>query len=196
MKRLEWDLRSAGYQVINLSYPSRGGSVANLANKYLTPTISAIPSSARIHFVTHSLGSILLRQYLSAHPLPNLGRVVMLGPPNQGSELSDTLRRSALGRLILGPAGCELGTSASDVPNRLGPISCDAGVIAGDRSLNPLFSLIVSGPSDGKVSVARAKVAGMRDFLVVHRSHTWMMWRKDVLSQVRTYLNTGAFSHA
>jgi pimeloyl-ACP methyl ester carboxylesterase len=193
MKRLEWNLRAAGYQVINLPYPSRRASVAQLSESFLAPALAQIPQSARIHFVTHSLGGILVRQYLADHPMTNLGRVVMLAPPSQGSELSDSFRRCAVGRWILGPAGCELGTATSDVPHRLGPANFDVGVIAGDRSLNPLFSLLVTGPSDGKVSVERSKLPGMRDFLVVHHSHTWMMCRRDVLLQTRAYLETGAF---
>ena len=194
MKRVEWDLQRAGYQVINLSYPSRRASVEELSENRVAPVVAKIPATAKINFVTHSLGGIILRQYLSRHEMANLGRVVMLAPPNQGSELSDSFRRCEWTRLILGPAGCELGTLASDIPQRLGPVKCDVGIIAGDVSLNPFFSLLVRGPSDGKVSVARAKVDGMNDFLVVHHSHTWMMWRKDVLLQIQSYLKTGVFA--
>jgi triacylglycerol lipase len=194
LKRVEWDLRRQGYQVINLKYPSRRAAVEELSEKYLAPALAQIPASSKVHFVTHSLGGILLRQYLSSHAMTNLGRVVMLAPPNRGSELSDSFQRCGLGRLILGPAGCQLGTSPSDLPQRLGPVHCDVGVIAGDRSLNPIFSLLMAGPSDGKVSVERSKLPGMRDFLIVHHSHTWMMLRKDVLLQIRAYLKTGAFA--
>jgi hypothetical protein len=138
----------------------------------------------------------VLRQYLSNHQIQNLGRVVMLAPPNHGSELADRLKYNCLYRLATGPAGQQLGTSDSSVPNQLGPVDFELGVIAGDRSLNPLFSWWIPGPDDGKVSVRSTRLPEMRDFLVVHHSHTWMAWSSEATSAVAEFLRTGCFQQS
>lgn len=195
MKRLEWDLARHRYEVINVSYPSRRFTVEQLADEYLHPAIAGKTSdpAKKIHFVTHSMGGIILRQYLSNHTIENLGCVVMLAPPNQGSEIVDQLKRVMIGRWILGPGGCQLDSCPNGLPKHLGPAGFDLGVIAGDCSFNPLFSRILPGLDDGKVSVESTRVAGMKDFLVVHNSHTWMPWRSKTISHVLDYLQFGGF---
>jgi len=195
MKRIEWALKGAGYQVVNISYPSRRRTVEQLSGGYLQELMATrIPAGVKkIHFVTHSLGGILLRDYLAHHTVTNLGRVVMLAPPNHGSTLADSLREHALGRWILGRAGRELGTAPNQMPQRLGPVDFPLGVIAGDVSLNPFFSRVLEGPNDGKVTVESARIAGMSDFAVVHSSHTWMMWRAETLRYILAFLREGHF---
>ena len=195
MKAVEWALRREGYRVINVSYASTRISVEAAANGWLAALLKDRVSdrTAKIHFVSHSLGGIVLRQYLSDNHLENLGRVVMLAPPNRGSELADKLQYNILYKLLTGPAGQQLTTDPGGLTQRLGPATCDLGIIAGDRSLNPLFSACIPGSDDGKVSVRSTVLAGMQDFLIVHHSHTWMMWRRDVIHQVRQFLTTGQF---
>lgn len=195
MKGLEWYLARRGYRVVNITYPSLSHSIEELADQHLDRELKEEigDRSAAVHFVTHSLGGIVLRQYLSNHSLTNLGRVVMLAPPNQGSELADWLKQRAWGQRLLGQSGRQLGTAATDLPKRLGPVRFDLGVIAGDRSWNPWFSWIIPGPDDGKVGVENTKVEGLKDFLVVHSSHTWMMWRRSTLHQVEHFLAQGRF---
>ena len=187
-------LRREGYGVICETYPGRRLPVERLASEWLAPLVrQRVPPGARVHFVTHSLGGILVRQFLSDQAPANLGRVVMLAPPNQGSELSDFLGRWALPRLWTGPALGQLGTGPGSAPNRLGPIAAECGVIAGNRSLNPLFSRLFDGPNDGKVSVARTRLAGMREHLEVPFSHTWLMNRAYCREKVVRFLRTGTF---
>jgi len=194
MKRIEWTLRKQNYRVMNVGYPSTRVSIQDAADHWLNEVLKTrvTDSSAKVHFVTHSLGGIVLRQYLMNHEIPNLARVVMMAPPNQGSELADRLRNNCLYRFATGPAGQQLGTGESSVPNRLGPIDFELGVIAGDRSLNPLFSSWIPGADDGKVSVRSARMPGA-DFLLVHRSHTWMAWSANVNSAIVQFLKTGCF---
>jgi len=194
MKRVEWTLRKQNYRVINVRYPSTRVSIQDAADHWLGDVLKnqVTDSDAKIHFVAHSLGGIVLRQYLTNHEIPSLGRVVMLAPPNHGSELADRLRNNCLYRLATGPAGQQLGTGESSVPRRLGPVDFKLGVIAGDRSLNPLFSSWIPGADDGKVSVSSAKMPGA-DFLLVHRSHTWMAWNSEVNGAVSEFLRTGRF---
>ena len=196
MKGIERYLTGRGYHIINARYSTARLSVKELSDTFLDNLLKTqIPTGARVNFVTHSQGGILVRQYLTDHELPNLGRVVMLGPPNHGSELGDILRKNPLTHAMLGPGFLELGTDTNSAPNRLGPIDFDCGVIAGDRSFNPLFSALLPGPDDGKVTVASAKMDGLADFLVVHNSHTWMTWRSNTMSQVLSFLKAGRFNH-
>jgi len=197
MKRIEWALVDRGYRVVNIGYPSTRFTVEHLARLHLAPVLRelSLPPGGRVHFVTHSLGAIVLRQHLATEPLPNLGRVVMLGPPNRGSEIVDALKRGPFLRLFTGPTGEQLGTSSEDLPRKLGPARFELGVIAGDRSLNPFFSRRLLKPHDGKVSVASTRLEGMSDFRVLHCSHTFLPWRKDVIRQVISFLETGSFSN-
>jgi len=195
--RLERTLRADGYTVVNRTYPSRARPVEDLARDFLGPLVAEQAGATRLHFVTHSMGGIVLRSYVHDHPVPNLGRVVMLAPPNGGSELADRLIPTWIYRTMNGPAGQQLGTAG--LPTRLGPWPAGAGelgIIAGNVSLNPLFSAALPGENDGKVAVARARLAGMKDFLVVPNSHTWLAWRGPVIAQIQTFLRTGAFDHA
>jgi pimeloyl-ACP methyl ester carboxylesterase len=195
MKRIEWALLNRGYRVVNIGYPSTRFPVEMIARSHLAPALREleIPPDRRVHFVTHSLGAIVLRQQLATAPLPNLGRVVMLGPPNGGSEIADALKQGRFLRLFTGPSGQQLGTSSEDLPRKLGPARFELGVIAGDRSLNPFFSRRLPRPHDGKVSVESTWLEGMSDFLVVHCSHTFLPWRKSVIRQVISFLESGRF---
>ena len=202
MARMASSLRRAGYHVVNPSYDSRHVPLEQLASTWLpsllrahaldTPTTA---SDGRVHFVTHSMGGIVLRAYLRDHTLPRLGRVVMLAPPNHGSEIADHLRDNFVFRFFTGVNGLRLGTDAASFPQQLGPTTADLGIIAGRRSLNPLFSSWIAGPDDSKVSVASARLEGMRDFIVLPISHTWLQWRGPVITQVKAFLLTGHFQH-
>lgn len=196
MKRIEWALVNRGYRVVNVGYPSTLHSVEHLARAYLAPALRELdlPPGGRVHFVTHSLGAIVLRQQLAAEPVPNLGRVVMLGPPNRGSELAEAWKGKFWYRLATGPSGQQVGTGERDLPRALGPAHFEVGIIAGDRSLNPVFSRLIPGPDDGKVSVTSTRLEGMADFNVVHHSHTWLPWSRTVIRQVISFLETGRFS--
>jgi pimeloyl-ACP methyl ester carboxylesterase len=198
MKRLEWSLKHHGYRVINVSYPSRRVSGEQLGDSWLPELLKnrASDPDAKIHFVTHSLGGLIVRRYLATNRLENVGRVVMLGPPNHGSEVIDRLRSGRVTRLFLGKNEVRLGTGAADFPQKLGRAEFEVGVIAGDRPINPFLAHLLPGPSDGKVTVASARLDGMRDFATVHSSHTWMMWRGETVRLTLAFLQTGRFAAA
>jgi len=192
MARLHHALQRKGYAVRNTGYPSRRYPVAELTRRYLVPVVEKLQDAGRIHFVTHSMGGILVRHYLKHHRPANLGRVVMLAPPNHGSEIVDRFGQTWWFRLINGPAGCELGTDEHALPCALGPADYPVGIIAGDRSLDPC-SLCLPRPNDGKVTVLSARLAGMTDFRVVPHGHTFMMNRACVIRMVCDFLARGRF---
>jgi len=198
MAKMERALTGAGYQAQNVSYPSRTASIQQLADDAIGNAVGNCQrdGAARIDFVTHSLGGILVRSYLARHPLPSLGRVILLAPPNQGSEVVDKLGWLFLFKWINGPAGNELGTGTNSTPSQLGPVNYPVGVIAGDRSINWINSLLIPGVDDGKVSVERTRLAGMSDHIVIHTAHPFIMKNREAIRQTIQFLRTGAFDHA
>jgi len=205
MARLESRLRADGFRPANLTYPSRTMPVERLAGEWLPERWNerGATEGARTHFVTHSMGGIVLRTWLrdemrrnGGQPPEGLGRIVMLAPPNQGSEVVDRLRQFPPFRWFTGVNGQRLGTGADSLPLALGPWpdSVELGVIAGDRSLNPLFSAWLGGNDDGKVAVSSTLIDGMADHLVLSHSHTWLQWRADTARAVVCFLHHGRFA--
>lgn len=190
-------LQTKGYKVVNVDYPSRQMIIEKLAyiavNKGLQ--FCRKEKSQKIHFVTHSLGGILIRYYLANQQIKELGRVVMLAPPNRGSKAVDKFSGIPGYELINGPAGYQLGKNKNSIPLSLGPANFEVGIIAGDRTINLILSTAFDGPNDGKVAVEDAKLEGMKDFLVVHRTHPFIMQGGEVIDQVLHFLQNGYFKN-
>jgi triacylglycerol lipase len=197
MAPLARSLESAGYRVCNLSYPSRKHSVEKLTSEFVAADVRACTSRSvqPVHFVTHSLGGVIVRQLAASAPDIHIGRVVMLSPPNHGSEVVDKLGGLFLFRLINGPAGQQLGTGSLSLPRSLGEPTFDLGVITGKRSVNPILSGLIPGKDDGKVSLESAKLVGMKDFIVISSSHPFIMKNREAVAQTIKFLRDGTFAH-
>ena len=186
-------LERAGFDVVRFGYPSRSEPMEALVD-LLGEAVAACCGDAgeTTHFVTHSMGGVLVRSYLAQQPDAHRGRVVMLSPPSGGSEIVDAFADSPMLRSLLGPAGSALGTDPAALVHRLGPVRFRLGIIAGDRSLNPITSWIIPGPDDGKVGVERARLEGA-SFLVLPATHTFIMNRRDVAEEIVHFLDHGRF---
>ena len=187
-------LESAGYRVVNFGYPSTKEPIEELVDRLgVALTDCCSDSRSHVHFVSHSMGGIVVRSYLEEQPGPHLGRVVMLSPPSRGSEIIDAFADSPLLPFFVGPSGAALGTDSAGIASRLAPVDFGLGVITGNRSLNPIGSWLIPGPDDGKVAVGRANSEGAADFLVVPATHTFIMNRRDVADQSVHFLRNGSF---
>jgi pimeloyl-ACP methyl ester carboxylesterase len=186
-------LGDAGFRVVNVGYPSTRAPMEDIVELLRARLEACCTALERLHFVTHSMGGIVVRRYLAEYSTAHEGRVVMLSPPSHGSEVIDAFADSPLLRVLLGPAGTGLGTDSASIPNRLGPARFELGVITGNRSVNLINSWLIPGPDDGKVAVDRARVEGAA-FLVVPATHPFIMNRLDVASEVVSFLRTGRFT--
>ena len=196
METMQQSLTDAGYYTVNVDYPSRQYTVETLAPMAINPALAKCRAeqAPAIHFVTHSMGGILLRHYTADHQIAELGRVVMMGPPNQGSQVVDNLKDVPGFEAFNGPAGMQLGTSEQDLPRQLGPVTFELGIIAGTSSINLLLSNYLPNPDDGKVSLENTKVTGMCALVSVNVSHPFLMKRQKVITQVLHFLQHGKFS--
>jgi pimeloyl-ACP methyl ester carboxylesterase len=193
MEELEEALKKEKFNTVNVKYASRNYPIQVLAEKAISPAIESCGNENAINFVTHSMGGILVRQYLFNHQVPRLNHVVMLGPPNKGSEVVDKLREYPGFHFVNGHAGMQLGTGEFSIPNKLGKANFDVGIIAGTRSINWILSLLIPNTDDGKVSIERTKLDGMNDHIKMPVTHPFMMKNQKVISQVIYYLKNGKF---
>ena len=193
MRRLDRAITAAGYDTLNLAYPSRKRPLAGLVEHVHTHR-AWIEAAPHIHIVAYSMGGLLARAYITAHRPPNLGHVVMLGTPNTGSEIADLLHRNPIYRRFYGPAGAEL-TTTPTLTSLLGPIDYPLGIIAGTRFLDPLGWLLIPGPNDGRVAVPRTKLPGMAAHITLPTTHTTMRTNPQAIAQTLHFLQHARFNH-
>ena len=199
MEKMEQEMLRQGFVTANIDYPSRTMKIEDLAELAVSAGVERCRSQKAdvVHFVTHSLGGILVRFYLTENDLPELGRVVMLAPPNQGSLIADTFRNEQWFKWLTGPAGQQLGSDKDGITGLLSAVDYPTGVIAGNEH-NPVdnwMAEIIPGEDDGKVAVESAKLGGMADFIVLPSSHITIMKDDAVIEQSLNFLQRGHFNH-
>lgn len=187
-------LEKEGYDVLNLDYPSTRYRLATLVEHIAKDMDTRIEDKTRkIHFVGYSMGGLLVRGIIAKHKPKNLGRVVLLGTPNHGSEVADFLKDNLLYRKFYGPAGQQLTSNNTEIDQLCGKVNYELGIIAGNFTIDPLSSSLIEGDDDGKVSIESTKVEGMKAHTVVSSSHTFFPSNAEVQRQTLAFLRAGKF---
>lgn len=196
MRKMQHAIEAAGFKTLNVGYASRRKRLEELAED-IHPSVSRFSETVEgaTHFVCHSMGGLLARVYLAAHPPKRLGRIVMLGTPNCGSEVADHLKDFIGYRKFFGPAGQQLVTMRDATTEALfQPPKYPLGIIAGNRSIDPISSsFFLPGANDGRVTVAGTKVGGMTDHIVVNASHPGLIRHRSAIDQTIAFLQSGHF---
>ena len=194
-------IKNYGYHTLNVEYPSKSEKVVNLT-KYIHRALRRAKARKydQVHFVAFSLGGLVLRSYFARHQPDNLGRVVMIGTPNQGSNAATALKDRWFFKTFFGPAGQEMSTESYH-PYSFRPVDFELGVIAGTKNdLNPSEMLMggekLPTPNDGAVSVENTKIDGMRDHITVHQPHPMLVNDREVKDYVINFLRDGHFKPA
>lgn len=193
MKPLANFLEQAGYDVLNIDYPSTNYRLEVLVGIVDNEVSAKIKVDKPVHFIGYSMGGLLVRALLDKHRFKNLGRTLQLAPPNNGSEVADFMKNNYFFKKIFGPAGQQLTTNNNHTKQLLGIVDYELGVIAGNRTIDPISSYLINGDNDGKVSIASTKVHGMKAHTIVSATHTFFPRNKQVHSQVLNFLKYGKF---
>ncbi len=188
-------LTDNNYDVINLDYPSTDYNLYELSQKLKKEISLHISENKKVNFIGYSMGGLLVRIILNDQKYKNMGKVVQLAPPNQGSEVADLVQNNFLYKKIYGPAGAQLITNQEKIKDLLQDnIDYELGIIAGNFSIDPISSAIIPGEDDGKVSVAATKLKNMKDHITVNASHSFFPSNSKVQKQTLYFLQNGKFN--
>lgn len=198
MGKLARLLAREGFHVLNTGYASSRYDIAALAQQLHTRINEQVAETqGKVHFVGFSMGGLLIRAYLAAHRPKQLGRVVMLGTPNNGSEVADFLQHNPLYRWVYGPAGQQLITRQQAFIHHFGAVDYELGIIAGNKPVDGfLSSRLIPSAHDGRVSVESTKLHGMKDHIILPVNHTFLPAYAPAMQQTLKFLQHGQFTHS
>lgn len=183
--------RREGYEVVNWGYPSTKYPIEKLA-EMLAEQVAKHPNQ-RVHFVTHSMGGIIVRQFLSKHKVAHQGRLVMVAPPNQGAWIADQLHNWFIFKALFGPAGGQLGAETATICAKAGTPNCEFGIIAGGRGCTPGMMWFIPGDNDGTISVECTRLEGAADFLLLPYPHVTIHMMPRTVRNAVNFIRTGKF---
>ena len=191
-------LKEYNFETVNFVYPSKDDKIQNLAEIFLKPEVlkQIEKQPKQIHFVTHSMGGIVLRSYLVNHLTEIdsiLGKVIMISPPNKGSDVSEFFKKTMLYQKRYGISGQQIGYDINKQVGLSDSVSYNPGIIAGTDTQFPYFSYFIKGDDDGKISTERTKLKGMGDYIEMHFPHDTIMEQKEVAKQVLHYIENSEF---
>jgi pimeloyl-ACP methyl ester carboxylesterase len=186
--------KKRGVRVLNLGYPSRKHDLAVLVNGIHDPIQRFRETfSGKIHFVGYSMGGLLIRAYLNRYGITGLGRVVLIGTPNGGSEVADYLQNRFLYQWVFGPAGQQLITDQRGFQHLFSPLKAEIGIIAGNKSMPPFGFTMAGTDNDGKVSVVSTHLMEEKDHLTLPTSHMGLLFHPKVRAQMLAFIMRGTF---
>lgn len=194
MWKMAEHIETQGFHVKRIGYPSwqtQTQDILNIVNHQINTCCADL--TQKIHFVGYSLGGLLVRNYLNQYRPAQLGNTVLIGTPNQGTEIADRLMESKLIKYLM-PITSDLGTSQTSLPNQLPPPNYPVGIIAGlfENDLNEPF---LPGLDDGIVPISSTQLKNMQDFILIHTGHPMMFYNQTVSDQVIHFLKNGVFRH-
>lgn len=194
MSKIANFLQKSGFQTLNINYPSTKYSIENLADIIHLQIQQISASVDKIHFVGYSMGGLLIRAYIKKYQPQNIGRIVMIGTPNKGSEVADFIQNWWLYKKLYGQAGQQLISSQKDFGHIFSNLEgIEVGIIAGNRPLDLISSKIISKPNDGKVSVESTMLSGMKEHIIMPHNHTFIINKPQVWRQILAFLENGKF---
>jgi pimeloyl-ACP methyl ester carboxylesterase len=196
MEELAERFAKEGYEPINIDYPSTDYSLEDLTERLHKQLQARLTQDKPVHFVAFSMGGVLARAYIHKYRPKKLGRVVQLGSPNHGSEVTDFLKENGLYKWFYGPAGQQLTTNNKATEKLLGDVDYDLGIIAGNSTIDPIASyFLFDAENDGRVLVESTKVNGMKDHMTISSSHTFLPGNDEAIAQAVSFLKHSKFEH-
>ena len=181
--------------ILSFGYASTGAGL-DAHGRALADVIRQLPAADHVSFVGHSMGNLVVRRWLSIAPpedVARMRRMVMLGPPNQGSDLARMVGRVGILASLASGAGRELVLEWPKISAELAVPPCPFGIVAGGKGDERGYSSLLPGDDDAVVRVAETHLPGAQDFLLVPVRHAAMMQHPDVQRATSAFLETGGF---
>jgi len=195
MLKLENGLSDQGYSVLSINYPTIKtdiDSITNLLYGHINPLENKYK---KIHFVTHSMGGLVIRAYLNKFPCKRYGKLVMIAPPNKGAILADRFDEFILYKWILGKTGQKLGKDKDDYWNMFPVPEIPFGIISGGMKNKKGVNPLIPGDDDGIVGVEETQIKGAQDSIIIKGLHSSILWKDRTLNQVKQFIEQGEFNH-
>jgi len=208
------------YRIINIQYPTTKETAEEISDLYIEPNIENIKEqifsenfhkkienqyyeidensnktnknfnqNVKINFVAHSMGTGILRYYLKENPLENLGKVVFISPPSHGSHLADVPFVDKLPSM-LGKVVPQFSTKKDSFVNQLGEPDYDYMILIGNKTNNPLYSMIIRGKDDGMVPLKTAKMKSDNFKIIENTTHTSILKDKRTMKEISEFFKS------
>ncbi len=181
--------------VLSFGYASTSSGIDD-HGRALAAVIKGLPAADSVSFVGHSMGNLVVRRWMGLAEQQELARVrrmVMLGPPNQGSELARMVAKIGVLAALSHGAARELVLDWNRISQDLVVPPCPFGIVAGGKGDDQGYSSLLAGDDDAVVRVEETRLAGSHDFLLLPVHHAAMMKNPRVQQATASFLTTGRF---